>query len=66
MAQGGRVHLWPTHRRMARGTHRFRELLESHQHLRGRERSAYAEKCWSLLHLPSQFVFFFSHLLVRI
>ena len=58
MAQGSSLHLWSDHRRMASGTHRFRQLLESHRHLRGRERPAYIEKCSSLRHLPGQFMFF--------
>ncbi|KAH9992806.1 hypothetical protein BJV77DRAFT_1001132 [Russula vinacea] len=54
MVQGGCLHLRSVPRRLAEGTHCFRQLLESDQHLRGWERSAYAGKCWSLLHLPAR------------
>ena len=56
MVQGVHLHLRSAHGRMVGITHCFRQLLESNRHLRGRERSAHAEKCQFLLRLPGQFV----------
>lgn len=53
LVQGRDIHFRSARWRVAGSTRRLRQLRGCHQHLRGRERRAYAQNCRTILHLPS-------------